>query len=61
MHVITITGKFMMLNRVPRQLYLELSFTKFSDKHCTKIQSALCISVSECSKSTERATAVHSL
>jgi len=59
MHVITITSKFMMLNYVPRKSYLEFGFTKFSDKHCTKVQNALSISVSECSKSTERATAVH--
>jgi len=60
MHVITITSKFMMLNHnVPRKSYLEFGFTKFSDKHCTEIRSALGISVSECSKSTERATTVH--
>ena len=50
----------MMLNHVPRKSYLEFGFTKFSGKHCTKVQNALSISVSECSKSTER-TAVHSL
>jgi len=40
---------------------LEFGFTKFIDKYCTKVHSALSISVSECAKSTERATAVQSL
>jgi len=58
MHVITITSKFMM----PRKLYLELGFTKFSDKHCTKSKvHSVSQYVSECPKSTERATAIHSL
>jgi len=39
-------------------LTCNLALLKFSDNHCKKVQSALSISVSECSKSTERATAV---
>ena len=38
-------------------LICNLALLKFSDNHCTKVQS-VSISVSECSKSTKRATAV---
>jgi len=60
--VITITSKIMMLNHVPGKSYLEFGFTKFIDNWQVLYKSPKCtISVSECSKSTERATAVHSL